>query len=164
MNGNRRLLVLSCSQRKHPSREQLPAIERYNGPLFFVLRRFLRECPSQARLLDVLILSAEYGLIPGDFSTAFYDRKMRISRLVELESQITKVFSDIRRENYLSVFFVLGKTYLRAFGEMRDIAPLNSKSKQIVAYGPMGKKQTQLRDWLWRYRFFIHTGRILNEN
>ena len=67
MNYKRRLLILSCSQRKRETQEPLPAIERYNGPLFFVLRRFLRECPRQARQLDVYILSAAYGLIPGGF-------------------------------------------------------------------------------------------------
>ena len=64
MGYNRRLLILACSQRKQASCEPLPAIDRYNGPLFLVLRRFMRECPRQARLLDVYILSAAYGLIP----------------------------------------------------------------------------------------------------
>ncbi len=69
MNCKKRLLILSCSQRKSESLERLPAIERYNGPLFFVLRRFIRECPGQARHLDVYILSAAYGLIPWNFPT-----------------------------------------------------------------------------------------------
>jgi len=73
MNCKRRLLILSCSQRKQASHGLLPAIERYNGPLFFVLRRFLRECPCQAKRLDVYILSAAYGLIAGDFPTPLYD-------------------------------------------------------------------------------------------
>ena len=78
MNCKRQLLILSCSQRKHASPDPLPAIERYNGPLFFVLRRFFRECPHQAKQLDVYILSAAYGLISADFQTKFYDQKMNM--------------------------------------------------------------------------------------
>ena len=69
MNCQLRLLILSCSQRKNASQRLLPAVERYNGLLFFVLRRFIRECPREAKQLDVCILSATYGLISGDFPT-----------------------------------------------------------------------------------------------
>ncbi len=148
MNGKRRLLILSCSQRKRASHKPLPAIDRYNGPLFLVLRRFLRECPHQARLLDVYILSAAYGLIPGDFPIAWYDRKINTSRVVELQSQVNTTFSDLPRDNYASICFVLGKTYLKAFEGLQDL--VLAHTEPIVAYGPMGKKQTQLKKWLWR--------------
>lgn len=157
MNGKRRLLILSCSQRKRASHEPLPAIDRYNGPLFFVLRRFLRECPHRARLLDVYILSAVYGLIPGDFSTALYDRKMNTSRIAELQPQITTVFSGIRRDNYISVCFVLGKAYLKA------LEGLQAHKEAIVAHGPIGKKQTQLKRWLWGEDSYTLDERNLDE-
>lgn len=145
MKYQQRLLILSCSQRKNTSQEQLPAIERYNGPLFFVLRRFLRECPREADQLDVYILSASYGLIPANFQTKFYDQKMNLSRVVELQPQVKTTFSNILRENYASICFVLGKIYLKAF---EDLLPTLTES--IVAYGPIGKKQTRLKKWLWR--------------
>ena len=148
MNGKRRLLILSCSQRKRASNEPLPAIDRYNGPLFLVLRRFLRECPHKARLLDVYILSAAYGLIPGDFPTAWYDRKINTARVDELQSQVNTVFLNILRDNYVSICFVLGKTYLRTFESLQQLVPVHTEP--IVAYGSMGKKQTQLKKWLWR--------------
>ena len=148
MNYKRRLLILSCSQRKHETQEPLPAIERYNGPLFFVLRRFLRECPRQAKQLDVYILSAAYGLIPGDFPTAWYDQKINVARVAELQSQVNTTFSVIRSNNYASMCFVLGKTYLKAFEGMQNLVPTHTEP--IVVYGPMGKKQTQLKKWLWR--------------
>ena len=148
MNYKRRLLILSCSQRKHESQELLPAIDRYNGPLFFVLRRFLRECPCQARQLDVYILSAAYGLIPGDFPIAWYNQKINVARIAELQSQVHTTFSDIQRDNYASICFVLGRTYLKAFEGTQNLVPIHAEP--IVIYGPMGKKQTQLKKWLWR--------------
>ena len=157
MNGKRRLLILSCSQRKRASHDPLPAIDRYNGPLFFVLRRFLRERPRQASLLDVYILSAAYGLIPGDFSTTLYDRKMNTSRIAELQPQIATAFSGIRRDDYISVCFVLGKAYLKA------LEGLQAHKEAIVAYGPMGKRQTQLKKWLWGEDSYALDERNLDE-
>ena len=46
-----RLLIISCSRRKNPASKKLPAIERYDGPIFQVLRKFLREFPKDARTL-----------------------------------------------------------------------------------------------------------------
>ena len=148
MNYKRRLLILSCSQRKHEAQEPLPAIERYNGPLFFVLRRFLRECPRQARQLDVYILSAAYGLIPGDFPTAWYDQKINASRVAELQSQVNTTFSDIQRDNYASMCFVLGRTYLKAFESAQNLVPTHTEP--VVVHGTMGKRQVQLKKWLWK--------------
>lgn len=146
MNNNRRLLILSCSQRKHTSQEPLPAIERYNGPFYFVLRRFLRECPRQASLLDVHILSAEYGLIPQDVPTPWYDRKMDISRAVELQPQVNTTFSDITRGNYDSICFAMGKTYLKAFENALELIP--SDTELVITHGRIGEQQAQLKDWL----------------
>jgi hypothetical protein len=62
----RRLLILACSQRKNPARGKLPAIDRYDGPAFRVLRKYSRD--SAANLPTVLILSAKHGLIAADQS------------------------------------------------------------------------------------------------
>ena len=147
MNNNRRLLILSCSQRKHETHEPLPAIERYNGPLFCVLRRFLRECPRQASLLDVHILSAAYGLIPEDFPTQWYDRKMDLSRAVELQPQVNTMYSDILCYNYTSICSVLGKTYRKAFENAVELVP--SDTKLVITHGRIGEQQAQLKKWLW---------------
>ncbi|MDE0554786.1 MAG: hypothetical protein OXI24_11250 [Candidatus Poribacteria bacterium] len=147
MNHKQRLLILSCSQRKRIAQASLPAIERYNGPLFFVLRRFLRECPHQAEQLEVCILSAAYGLIPGDFPTALYDQKMDASRVVELQQQINITFRDILQNNYASICFVLGKAYMKGFESLLDLIP--SSMETIITRGTIGRRQAQLKNWLW---------------
>ena len=38
-----RLLLLGCSQKKHPRLSTMPAFQRYEGPAYRVFRRFLRE-------------------------------------------------------------------------------------------------------------------------
>lgn len=147
MGCKRRLLILSCSQRKRVSEDLLPALKRYDGPLFFVLRRFLRECSGEAKELDVYILSAAYGLISEDSLIALYDQKMNLSRAIELHPQVKTTFSGILQNNYASICFALGKSYLKVFEGLQDLIPASTES--IVIHGPIGKKQTQLKRWLW---------------
>ena len=80
-----RLLILACSRRNLLDDGPLPAVERYDGPAFRILRRFLRERPSEAP--DVLILSAEHGLIAQDTPILAYDREMTAARARELRPQ-----------------------------------------------------------------------------
>ena len=147
-NHKRRLLILSCSQRKRKAQEPLPAIERYDGPSFLTLRRFLRECPQGAEGLDVHILSAAYGLIPGERPISWYDQKMDLSRAIELQPQVNQTFSELLgNHRYSSICFVLGKTYLKAFEGTHDLIPSDTEHK--IAYGGIGEKLGQLKQWLW---------------
>ena len=161
MNIERRLLILSCSQRKCTSPEPVPAIERYNGPFYFVLRRFLRKFPCQASLLDVHILSAAYGLIPRDFPTPWYDRKMDMSRAVELQPQVNTTFSDIVRDNYDSICFALGKAYLKGFENALELVP--SETELVITHGRIGEQQAQLKEWLWTENPHTRIDRSPNE-
>src|SRR5205809_655479 len=81
-----RLLVLSCSLKKRADPGVLPAIERYDGPCFRVLRRYLRGSP--AAVPEVRLLSAEYGLLRPDELLPVYDRRMTASRSRELAAQV----------------------------------------------------------------------------
>src|ERR671937_639945 len=77
-----RLLIVACSRRKRADPGLLPAIERYDGPAYRVLRRYLRQHPSQPP--DVLILSAELGLVLHTQPIPAYDRLMTPQRAREL--------------------------------------------------------------------------------
>ena len=90
------------------------------------------------------------GLSRGIFQPHGMTKKINASRVAELRPQINTTFSDIRRDNYVSTCFVLGKTYLKVFEGMQNWVPTHTGP--IVVYGPMGKKQTQLKKWLWRER------------
>lgn len=65
-SSNPRLLILSCSRKKHPAQGLLPALERYDGPAYRVINKFLRVHPSEKQSLNVYILSARFGLISDD--------------------------------------------------------------------------------------------------
>jgi hypothetical protein len=139
------MLILSCSKRKRPHKVPLPAMERYDGPAFRVLRRFLSESPSRAP--DVLILSAEHGLIPHDLPIAAYDRKMTPARARELRPL---VFAELDRmtssRSPLETLVVAGKQYLPAL-YADGASPLSNATTKVCA-GAMGRKLAELHDWL----------------
>src|SRR5438128_9858454 len=83
-----RLLILACSQRKRPYASLLPAIERYDGPAFRVLRRYRRLTEDKG--LIVYILSAEYGLIPASKQIPTYDRRMDSKRADKLREDVVE--------------------------------------------------------------------------
>ena len=79
-----RCLIQSCSQTKLDDPRPLPAIERYDGPAFRVLRRFLRDAAPALQDVDVFVLSARYGLIAADTPVHDYDQRMTPARAAQL--------------------------------------------------------------------------------
>src|SRR5579885_631674 len=86
---NKHLVVLGCSALKSHAPGLLPAVERYDGPMYKVLRAFLRtsEWPDD---LSVAVLSAKYGLIGGLASIEDYDQRMNRDRAFQLSSEATQ--------------------------------------------------------------------------
>ena len=62
---NKKLLILGCAGRKRDSDGLLPALDRYDGPSYRVVRKFLREYrwPED---VSIAVLSAEHGLLSAE--------------------------------------------------------------------------------------------------
>jgi cytoplasmic iron level regulating protein YaaA (DUF328/UPF0246 family) len=143
-----RCLLLGCSQAKTKAQEVIPAIERYDGPVYRVLRKFLTEYPEQAKELDMFVLSAEFGLIPGSTPVPNYDRRMTRARAEELQPQALRVFQEqIAEGGYQELFISAGKTYLLALKSYKDLLP--ETISVTVSSAPAGKKLTELKSWLY---------------
>lgn len=139
-----RLLILSCSKSKRTASQPLPAIERYDGPAFRVLRRYLQS--PAAAVLDTYILSAEFGLIPADHAIPHYDRRMTPSRARALQPCVMAALAAVAaRHRYDTTFLYLGRDYRSALGEWSE-APLGPHV--IVATGSPGSRIARLRTWL----------------
>ena len=107
----RRLLLLGCSATKWRDPGDLPALDRYDGPVFRVVRQRRRE---GRRLPLMLILSAAYGLIGPQNPVTYYDQR--------LDDQTAAMWSanppgrELFRRAYLAagdVFTVAGWNYLQ---------------------------------------------------
>jgi hypothetical protein len=140
-----RAVILSCSQRKNDCPALLPAIERYDGPLFRVLRRHAKQAPSDT--LRVLIVSSEFGLIASDTLITRYDRVMTDDRALVLRSQLPAVFRIAASAEPLNEVFVsLSGPYLKALEPCWDSLPADISIS--FAQGSIGGRASQMTRWL----------------
>ncbi len=145
----KRCLILGCSETKINTPDDIPAIDRYDGPAFRVLRRFLaNESPThQADSLDVFILSAEYGLITGEQDIPVYDQRMTEHRAKELHADVLDIFKQkISDHYYTELFLSMGKIYLLALNGFEKLLP--PATTIIVSRSTAGRKLTELKAWL----------------
>lgn len=144
----RKLLILACSQRKRPEPGLLPAIDRYDGPSFRVLRKFLRESSLEAQSLDICILSAEFGLIASDQEIPNYDRKMTREQAQDLHpSVIAELQHRIKVTSHTELLVSVGQNYLKALSGYEVVVPLSVTSRMTT--GGLGKRLSELHDWLY---------------
>ena len=146
----RRLLILSCSKSKRSAPQLLPAVERYNGPLFRVLRKFICKNPQEAQSLDVFVLSAKFGLISGEELIPDYNHIMTKARAEILHSEVMTNFSKLLKEApYQELLVVMGKTYLSALDGFEDLLCDGLEIK--ICNGSYGRQQANLYDWLHQH-------------
>lgn len=138
-----RLLLISCSKRKRADYKLMPAIDRYDGPAFGVLRRYLRE--TDDRELKIYILSAKFGIIDARKRIPDYDRLMTHSRARELREQTTQSLRSIlQKTRCTELFFCAGAVYEAAI----DIPYLKRTVSVKVAARGQGPKLSSLHSWL----------------
>jgi hypothetical protein len=143
----KRLLVLACTSRKRPDAGLLPAIQRYDGPSFRVLRKYRRSIADEG--LNVVILSAEFGLIGDHEQIPDYDRFMNTQRAIQLRRKVLNQFGRVTDEFApTSMLISAGQTYMRAMPDLQTIRAQGVVVK--VADGPPGKKLSKLHDWLYQ--------------
>ena len=141
-NGNSRkkyLLILPCSKQKKPV-SKAPALELYDSPFYRVVRK------AKPPNLDILILSAKYGLISSNESISYYDQMMTAERAEELASEIImKLEKSLRYGSYDEIFINLGKTYMLALDDGKNML---DEYNVYWASGQIGERSHQLKTWL----------------
>ncbi len=133
------LLILPCSKQKKEL-YGTSALELYDGPFYRVVRK------NQPQNLDILILSAKYGLIRSDNLISHYDQIMTPKRAEELANEIMmKLERTFRNEDYDEVFINLGKNYMLALDGSKNILDEHNVN---WANGQIGERLHQLKTWL----------------
>jgi hypothetical protein len=123
----------------------MPAIDRYNGPSFRVLRRFLRETLISS--VDVKILSGKYGLISTDYLVPYYDCHIKNSSDFYSSRVVAGLKVVLSEKEYTSFLICLGKDYLEKISGYESIIP--GELTVQVARGGIGRKLSILYDWLY---------------
>lgn len=123
----------------------MPAIERYDGGSFRVIKKAKRE-DAKFENIEILILSAKYGLINSSTLIADYEQKINRQRAKELNCQVLqtlKKYADI--DDYLEVYIDLGLNYSLAIEGVKEFF---LRSQIIFAQGRIGERLKQLKLWL----------------
>jgi hypothetical protein len=140
-----RLLILSCSQRKRPDRGRLPAIDRYDGPAFRVLRKYLQKEPE--RKIAVYVLSSQFGLIPGTKQIPNYDRRMTRERATKLKKNIEICLRELLcKHDWTTIGVCLGRDYLATIENVLENT-FHSANIAVLA-GGLGKRLSAMKRWL----------------
>ena len=137
------LLIISCSKNKKKFDKPMPAIMVYDGPFF----KMLRKLNLKKIEVDIMILSAKYGLIDISTPIKFYEQKMTKKISQKISKKInSKLIRIIKTRQYKEIFISMGKTYYSIF----NLEKINT-AKIVYAKGGIGKKLKQTREWLLNY-------------
>lgn len=140
-----RLLLIACSARKTPDPGRRPAIDRYDGPAFRVLRKYLRDHPDFAPA--ILILSGRFGLIRSSRAIPDYDQRITPERAVQLRRTVhARLRQAYTRTTELEIGICLGREYLAAVAGLEQAVPPGVRL--TVIGGGLGRRLTNLREWL----------------
>jgi hypothetical protein len=138
-------LVLDCSSRKVPTTGRVPAIDRYDGVAYRVVKRLQRlgQYPDD---VDLIIVSAKYGVIPHDHPIPDYDLRMTPERAREQADQNREFLTGLlKRHSYGEVFISAGKDYLLA---LEPFDAWQQGTRVRVNAGTLGLQLKKLRAWL----------------
>lgn len=142
-NGTRKLLLISCSATKDVLGDLLPAILRYCGRVHLLVKAIL-----QAKLwpknTDMLIISAEYGLLSPFDPIPYYEKRMLPENVSALINQVKKQQKKISFHSYESCFVYLSPLYAKAASPIID--ELSSLGSRIH----IGSTLAQLLEWITR--------------
>lgn len=145
--AKRKLLVLGCSRRKLNNKELLPAINRYDGPHFRILRR--ARLVHGSMVPPTLILSALYGLIDIDEKIACYDAVLKKRPSEEWIAMVrSQLSSKLLLFQPFEIFIFGGKIYREVIEQCLN--ELDEKAVRVAPKGGIGKKLKALKDWLDR--------------
>ncbi len=142
-----RAIIVGCSKIKRRDRKLIPAIERYDGSVYKILRNYLGNGGSQNKL-DILIISAKYGLIKDSSKISYYNQIMNKKRAKELNVNLVKELNEYLTANkYPEIFINLGEMYLSAIEGFR--VP-HTQTKITYAEGRIGERLAEMKNWLYQ--------------
>lgn len=140
------LLIIPCSKRKASlTKAKIPAIDLYDGPFHRIIRKSFRE-RGKPNNLDIMVLSAKYGLIDLNEKIATYNQRMTPEMARGMAGNVySSLANRLKTNHYKEVMINLGKQYMMALSESWDML-----ENQKVRYGSggIGERMKQLKNWL----------------
>lgn len=140
------LLLMACSQRKAVGLSSGAAWDVYDGQLFRILKNLQRSQPWQCDVLQILIVSARYGILKPDQEIAKYDERLVPSAVGMVTDQWGHELRRAVSGGFFNAVHVnLGKLYLAALPSLADEFP---DTPIVYATGGIGMRNSLTRRWV----------------
>jgi hypothetical protein len=144
----KKLIIVSASTRLNYTEDPIPAIERFDGANFRVLRKAI----SDGRMKDtqVLVLHEKEGLLKQNQSVPYIEPEGKIGVLTinakSAHSLRLKNLELLKREmeNCSEIYVNVGKHYLKLIEGFQN----HTKARVTFAQGRLGEKAAHMQDWI----------------
>jgi len=146
-----KLLILGPTYRRSASPEPLPAIERYDGLLYRIVRRNMDKVKEKG--MDIVIVTEDLEVVApetklphkppaGSKWKTLPPTIMSSERIEKLRNQVLEI---VRGKEYDEIFVALNKHY------RQRLPDLTSYTKKVIAdFEGLGAKAKALKEWLSR--------------
>ena len=140
------LLIIGCSQRKVSTPKPIPAIDRYDGPTYRILRKYRRENRFPDHI-HIRIISAMFAILHENEPICDYDLLMTRERADQIAPLVQSELRGLLslKPRYEQVFIHLGKNYMQTLDGFHW-----GLISTVAASGGIGQKNAQMKAWIER--------------
>lgn len=138
-----RLLIQSCCATKRSVEHPVPAIDLYDGYFYRIIDK-ARRTDRFDQDIDMLILSAEHGILEPDEKITPYDRRMDRQRALELQNHVQSTVADCAADSYDQVWINGAKAYRLALDGLEERLDVPVRAIDGNGIGEKGRKLKQL--------------------
>lgn len=143
------LLILACSRRKSLDVRRGRAWDVYDGRVYQVLKKALRPHAGWEAAIEVVIVSARYGVIAAGRTIATYDDRLTATEVPDLARRGgAQLRSLLAGRTFRAAHANLGRDYREVVPEL---AGLLAPTPIDWAKGGIGARNAQTRDWVLRH-------------
>ena len=146
-----KLLILGPSYRRNPSPEPLPAIERYDGLFYRIVRKYIDKLKEKD--IDVIIVTEDLDVVTpetklpykppvGESWRSLPPVKRNPKKTEMLRNQILKI---VRGRKYEEIFIALNRHYRALLPDLTAYT-----GKVVFSFRGMEPKAQALKQWLSR--------------
>jgi len=146
-----KLLILGPSYRRNPSPEPLPAIERYDGLFYRIVRKYIDKLKEKD--IDVIIVTEDLDVVTPETKLPYkppVGESWKTLPPIEKDPEKIKllriqILKLIERRRYEEIFVALNRYYQAL---LPDLAAYTGKI--IASFRGIGPKAQALKQWLLR--------------
>jgi len=138
------LLVQSCSATKKDAQNPVKALDLYDGYFFRIIKKAVRAGRFKPDL-DIIIISAKYGVVEPEDEIEYYDRRMDTKRAETLNTDVVAAITDkVEKNRYEKVWVNMGNDYLPAIDGVSAAVDVPVEYIDGCGIGMKGKRLKRL--------------------